>query len=81
MQPRLAPNRRPIEGVGVFGLEQAAQYLAISRNTVREMCRDGQIEAWKTPGGHWRISRQACDRWVSIQEARARAIRAGEEHR
>ena len=58
------------EGVAVFGLDQAAEYLASNRAEIRRLCRVRDLEAWTTAGGHWRISRQACDRWVLAQEAR-----------
>ena len=79
MQRRPLPKHRPLEGVAVFGLEQAAEYLASNRVEIRRLCQIGDLEAWKTAGGHWRISRQACDRWVLAQEARARAMRTQEK--
>lgn len=81
MRSRVIPNRRRLDGVAVFGLEQAGEYLSANRNEVRRLCRSGELEAWTTAGGHWRISRTACDRWVAAQEARARAGREPAENR
>ena len=78
MESGLAGNRRRLDGVAVFGLEQAAEYLSTNRNEIRRLCRIGDLEAWTTAGGHWRISRTACERWIAAQEARARVTRLPE---
>jgi excisionase family DNA binding protein len=35
---------------------ELATHLGVSARTVRRWCKDGLIQAIKTPGGHWRIS-------------------------
>jgi len=35
---------------------QAALKLGVASSTVKEMARAGELDAFKTPGGHWRIS-------------------------
>ena len=80
MQTRFTRKRQRLD-VAVFGLEQAGEYLSVNRNEMRRLCRSGELEAWTTAGGHWRISREACARWVAAQEARARAGREPEESR
>ena len=37
-------------------LKEAAKRIGVSRITMRKYCRDGSIDARKTPGGHWRVS-------------------------
>ena len=47
---------------------EAAQRLGLSLGTVQQMVENGQLEGWKTAGGHRRI------RVSSIEEFRARAM-------
>lgn len=37
-------------------LKEAAKRIGVSRITMRKYCRNGSIDARKTPGGHWRVS-------------------------
>ena len=37
-------------------LKEAAKRIGVSHITMRKYCRDGSIDARKTPGGHWRVS-------------------------
>ncbi|MCE1185233.1 response regulator [Zoogloea sp.] len=50
---------------------EAAQRLGLSLGTVQQMVENGQLEGWKTAGGHRRI------RISSIEEFRARAMAGG----
>ena len=50
---------------------EAAQRLGLSLGTVQQMVENGQLEGWKTAGGHRRI------RVSSIEEFRARAAAGG----
>ena len=45
-----------------LGIHAAAEALGLSTTTVRTLLLDGQIrDAWRTPGGHWRIPREAVE--------------------
>lgn len=50
---------------------EAAQRLGLSLGTVQQMVENGQLEGWKTAGGHRRI------RISSIEEFRARSMAGG----
>ncbi len=42
---------------------EVARVLGLAVRSVQLMVDRGELEAWKTPGGHRRISRQSVDRW------------------
>lgn len=42
---------------------EAARLLGLAVRTVQLMVDRGELEAWKTPGGHRRISRTSVERW------------------
>lgn len=52
----------------VFDVEQAAEYIGLSKGTVYQMARDGQIPAKKL-GKQWRFHKIALDDWL-IDQAR-----------
>lgn len=51
--------------------QEAAQRLRLAARSVQQMVDRGELEAWKTPGGHRRISVASVDRWL---EARGREL-------
>jgi excisionase family DNA binding protein len=61
---------------------EVAQMLGMAVRSVQLMVDRGELEAWKTPGGHRRISRSSVDRWrasrgAGIREARPNAAARG----
>jgi len=71
----------PSAGVvlGVCTTSEAARLLDVSPTTVQVMVERGDLQAWKTRGGHRRIARASID---ALREARAaggaaRGVRAG----
>ena len=42
---------------------EAARLLGLAVRSVQLMVDRGDLQAWKTPGGHRRISRESLDRW------------------
>lgn len=44
---------------------EAARILGLAVRSVQLMVDRGELQAWKTPGGHRRISRQSVERWRS----------------
>jgi excisionase family DNA binding protein len=59
----------------VFDVNQAAVYIHVSANQVRDWLKAGVIPGWRTLGpnrGDWRVSKKACDDWIALQEERGR---------
>jgi hypothetical protein len=59
----------------VFDVHQAAVYIHLSPNKVRELLKVGGLPGWRTLGpnrGDWRTTRAACDDWIADQEERGR---------
>ncbi len=44
---------------------EAARYLGLAVRSVQLMVDRGDLQAWKTPGGHRRISRVSIERWLA----------------
>lgn len=44
-----------------------AQRLNLAVRSVQLMVDRGELQAWKTPGGHRRISRASVDRWLATR--------------
>lgn len=66
---------------------EVAQMLGMAVRSVQLMVDRGDLQAWKTPGGHRRISRESLERWLqgsrsAVQEAADPARKpAGARHR
>lgn len=54
-----------------------ARVLGLAVRSVQLMVDRGELEAWKTPGGHRRIARASVERWLSQRHGHA-AAPAGE---
>jgi excisionase family DNA binding protein len=48
---------------------EVAALLGLAVRSVQLMVDRGELQAWKTPGGHRRISRRSVDRWVAARRA------------
>ncbi|MBL8288122.1 MAG: excisionase family DNA-binding protein [Rubrivivax sp.] len=48
---------------------EVARQLGLAVRSVQLMVDRGELEAWKTPGGHRRISRASVQRWLAGQRA------------
>lgn len=48
-----------------------AQALGMAVRSVQLMVDRGELEAWKTPGGHRRISRASVERWLAQRQGHA----------
>jgi len=51
---------------------EAARRLGMAVRAVQQMVDRGDLEAWKTPGGHRRISRASIERWLSSRRSMGR---------
>ncbi|MDD2544973.1 MAG: response regulator [Burkholderiaceae bacterium] len=47
-----------------------AQVLGLAVRSVQLMVDRGELDAWKTPGGHRRIARASVERWLAQREGR-----------
>lgn len=52
---------------------EVARRLGMAVRSVQLMVDRGELEAWKTPGGHRRISRRSVERWLAARQAGGRA--------
>ncbi len=50
-----------------FTTREVAQMLGLAVRSVQLMVDRGELEAWKTSGGHRRISRASVDRWRAVR--------------
>ena len=48
---------------------EVARRLGLAVRSVQLMVDRGELEAWKTPGGHRRISRASVDRWLAERQS------------
>ncbi|WP_027477207.1 helix-turn-helix domain-containing protein [Curvibacter gracilis] len=56
---------------------EVARELGMAVRSVQMMVDRGELEAWKTPGGHRRISRVSVDRWLANRRAGRRGSQRG----
>ena len=61
-----------VDGTDCSTLE-AARLLGMAVRSVQLMVDRGELEAWKTPGGHRRIARSSVDRWLAARRGAAAA--------
>ncbi|MDA8455365.1 response regulator [Acidovorax sp. GBBC 3334] len=47
---------------------ETAKLLGMAVRSIQLMVDRGELEAWKTPGGHRRISRESVERWLQTRE-------------
>ena len=64
-----------------FTTLEVARMLGMAVRSVQMMVDRGDLEAWKTPGGHRRISRQSVQRWLEGRrgDAASAALAANRE--
>ena len=51
---------------------EVASLLGLAVRSVQLMVDRGELEAWKTPGGHRRIARASVDRWLAARQGSPR---------
>lgn len=69
--PRVPEHYTTLEVASMLGLAVRSVQLMVDRN---------ELEAWKTPGGHRRISRESVERWIETRaHGGTRAQRASQE--
>lgn len=55
----------PAAATGDCSTIEAARLLGMAVRSVQMMVDRGDLQAWKTPGGHRRIARESVDRWLA----------------
>ncbi len=75
MSPALPHTAAPADADVCTTLE-AARLLGLAVRSVQLMVDRGELQAWKTPGGHRRISRQSLQRWQQSRQGAAPAAAA-----
>ena len=68
-------NPPNVDGTDCSTLE-VARLLGMAVRSVQLMVDRGDLEAWKTPGGHRRIARSSVDRWLAARQGTAAAAAA-----
>lgn len=58
----------PLAPTGDYTTVEVARLLGMSVRTVQLMVDRGELQAWKTSGGHRRIARASVDRWRSSRD-------------
>lgn len=58
---------------------EVAKMLGMAVRSVQLMVDRGDLQAWKTPGGHRRISRESLERWLQGSRSGVRAEAAGRQ--
>jgi excisionase family DNA binding protein len=59
-----APPVAPDDGSAHYSTLEVARLLGMAVRSVQLMVDRGELEAWKTPGGHRRIDRTSVQRWL-----------------
>lgn len=73
--PKITP-KTPASDADDFSTLEAAKLLSLAVRSVQLMVDRGELEAWKTPGGHRRIARASVEAWL----ARRGGVAAQEAH-
>lgn len=56
---------------------ETARLLGLAVRSVQLMVDRGELEAWKTPGGHRRISKVSVERWIAVNRMHVTSGGAG----
>jgi excisionase family DNA binding protein len=64
----ISPPTPPDTGAEPYTTIEVAQLLGLAVRSVQLMVDRGELEAWKTPGGHRRISRASVERWLAARQ-------------
>ena len=56
----------------IMSVPQAAEFLAVHRNTLYKLISEGEIPAFRlTTGGRWKFRRQDLEQWLEDRQARS----------
>jgi excisionase family DNA binding protein len=60
-------SEKKFEPMGILTLEDVAEYLRLSKNTVYNLSRNGKIPAIRV-GNQWRFRMEDIDKWLESQK-------------
>ncbi len=58
-----------LNGNGMMGIKDAADYLEVHQSTIYRLVGNGQIPAFKL-GGQWRFRKDVIDQWLTTEMRR-----------
>lgn len=64
----MAIDIQPTSPADTYTTIEVARLLGMAVRSVQLMVDRGDLEAWKTPGGHRRISKASVDRWIASRQ-------------
>jgi excisionase family DNA binding protein len=64
----MAIDTSPPSPADTYTTIEVARLLGMAVRSVQLMVDRGDLEAWKTPGGHRRISKASVDRWIASRQ-------------
>lgn len=67
MESRTSTNPTAASASSDCSTIEAARLLGMAVRSVQMMVDRGDLQAWKTPGGHRRIARASVDRWLAAR--------------
>lgn len=63
-ESQFMPLQNGTDSTDLCTTQEAASLLGMAVRSVQAMADRGELQAWKTPGGHRRISRASVQRWL-----------------
>ncbi len=63
-ESQIMPLQNGTDSTDLCTTQEAASLLGMAVRSVQAMADRGELQAWKTPGGHRRISRASVQRWL-----------------
>lgn len=71
-----APNPNDMSSANYYTTLEVAKILGMAVRSVQLMVDRGDLQAWKTPGGHRRITRESLERWIQGSRAGVTGVAA-----
>jgi excisionase family DNA binding protein len=66
MNVKTTPRAEEATTSAFYTTIETARLLGLAVRSVQLMVDRGELEAWKTPGGHRRISKVSVERWITV---------------
>lgn len=82
MQPiNTIPNPNDMSSGNYYTTLEVAKILGMAVRSIQLMVDRGDLQAWKTPGGHRRITRESLERWIQGSRSGASGMSPNESRR
>ncbi len=75
-----APSAADMSSANYYTTLEVAKILGMAVRSVQLMVDRGDLQAWKTPGGHRRITRESLERWIQGSRAGVTGVAALHGH-